>query len=303
MKMKFRNLLVIAAALVFAVSCNNGEKKASNETAFNSKGVVASDNSKLLTIKLALHEPYAKKTACACVHNVAAREYEELQAKLKAEFNIDLQIEYFVETYDMEDELPKRNLDGVICKPWTAFMLAPKHNINYKRIADIMDPFGKQWLTGQYLVLKESDIKTLADAKGKTFCIGQPDAYEKYHSPKAIMDAENIVPGKEYQKASCLEIINELVDKKCDVGVVSDYVMCASCAVDIASPEDFRMIKETETMPLTSLILDMDKVTKEDALRLQKALLACSGKNAPESMLSDGFVLPAKWVPVPYVKK
>ena len=70
----------------------------------------------------------------------------------------------------------------------------------------------------------------------------------------------------------------------------------------MASEDDFRSIGATEKMPLCSVILDMAKVSEADALRLQNALTDISGKKSPESMLSDGFVKPASWIPNPYVK-
>lgn len=294
--------LLKVSALFFSLAllvgaCSNG----GNETAFEPDGVVASANDKPLVIRLAVNDTYCKKTACICIHGVAAREYEEFQAQLKKEFNIDLQLSYFMEPYHMEDELRAKTFDGVICKPWTAFMLSEEHQINYKRVVDVLDAFDNQWLQGVFMVPKESPIKSMKEISGKTVVSGQPDAFEKYHSPLRIFKEKGIEPGKLYQKASCLECINELLDNNAEVAIVSDYVMSASCAVDVAQPEDFRIIGETEKMPLTSVILDMEKVNEADALRLQKALLALSGENTPETMLSKGFVKPASWEPVPYI--
>ncbi len=274
-----------------------------NETAFQAEsGVKASSADKTLTINLAVNDTYCKQTACACIHDIAAREYFDIQKRLRADHNIDLKLTYFMETYEMEDAMREKKFDGVICKPWTAFMLSEEYQINYKRIADVLDAFNNQWLTGAFLVRTDSDIKTMEDINGKVLVSGQEDAYEKYHSPFHIFDEKGIKPGRIYQKSSCLEGINELMDKKAEVAIVSNYVLEASCAVDVASEDDFRTIGHTEKMPLCSVILDMSKVSGADALRLQAALLEVSGEKSMESMLSDGFVKPASWIPNPYLK-
>jgi len=295
----------IAAACILFIGCTtNTDNAGIGETAYiPSKGLKESGNEKTLSVNLALNDTYCMETACVCVHEVAARGYEDVQKRLLDEFNIDLKITYFAEPYHMENELENKTFDGVICKPWTAFMLAKKNGLNYKRIADILDPFGNQWLTGLFLVKKESDIKSLSDINDKILVTGQQDAFEKYHSPMRILEKKGIKPGIIYDKASCVECLNELMDNKTDVALVSDYVMFASCAVDIANPEDFRTIGQTEKMPLTSVIIDFDRVSEADAIRFQKALLKISGKNSPETMLSEGFVKPAKWNPNPYEMK
>ncbi len=273
-----------------------------NETAFKAEnGVTASPKDEVLVINLAVNDTYCKQTACACIHDIAAREYFDLQKELKANYNIDLKLTYFMESYEMEDALKEKKFDGVITKPWTAFMLSEPSGINYKRIADVLDVNNNQWLTGAFLVRKDSDIKTIEDIKGRTLVAGQEDAYEKYHLPFYILDEKKIEPKQIYLKASCLECLNELMDNNADVAVVSDYVLQASCAVDVASEDDFRVIGHTSKTPLCSVILDMAKVSEADALRLQAALLNVSGE-ALENMLSDGFVKPASWIPNPYLK-
>lgn len=299
MKKIMRNSLTAILICAGLMSCSSDK----NETAFQpASSVKASSADQTLTINLAVNDTYCKQTACACIHDIAAREYFDIQKRLKADYNIDLKLHYFMEPYEMEDALKAKQFDGVITKPWTAFMLSEAAGIKYKRIADVLDAFNNQWLKGAFLVRSDSDIKTMEDITGRTLVAGQEDAYEKYHSPFRILDEKGIKPGRVYQKASCLECINELMDNKTEVAIVSDYVLQASCAVDVASEDDFRTIGYTEKMPLCSVILDMAKISEADALRLQNALLAVSGKKSMESMLSDGFVMPASWIPNPYLK-
>ncbi len=296
-----RQILLVLVFTAFSIavfqSCHSDSIP---ETAFEPSKDLTFNQEELLTIHLAVNETYCKKTACICVHEVAAREYELLQEELKKQFNIDLQLTYFVETFNMEDELAKKTFDGVICKPWTAYMLADENNINYKRIADVLDPYNSPWLMGIFVVKVDSPVKSLADITGLTLVTGQKDSYEKYHLPMYMLEENGVEPKKIYGKSSCLECINELLDGRAEVAVVSDYTFSASCAVDVANPDEFKTIAETERIPLTSVILDMDKVSETDALRLQKALLALSGSKSPEGMLGKGFAKPVSWKPLPF---
>ncbi|MHC4873483.1 MAG: phosphate/phosphite/phosphonate ABC transporter substrate-binding protein [Planctomycetota bacterium] len=301
-------LIVICFSLcLLSVSCSQKGKSVAKKTAIDfvfsetvfvpGSEIKSHGNQKTLKLTLAVHDIYCKDTACECVHYVASRRYPDLIKFLKKTQNIDLELVYFPEPYEMEKALVKKIYDGVICKPWMAYMHVPEHKLRYKRIADILDPDNNQMLSGMFIVVKDSKIKTLADINGKRLVMGQSDAYEKYNAPLKMLNKAGIKPVSFSKRASCIECIGELFDEKADVAVVSDYVMSASCAVDIAKPEDFRTIAGTEKMPLTSVILDMDKVSESDALRVQKALLSVSGKHIPESMLSKGFVLPVSWIP------
>ena len=309
MKLPLKTHVVLVVLMAILLSCQHTTKQKTQEedrgfeeTAFSPCCGEPSSDAEPLTIKLAINDTYCKSTACVCIHDVAAREYEELQRLLKEKHNINLELSYYVEIYHLEDKIKAKEFDGVICKPWNTFMLQKEHELNYKRVVDIKDAFNNEWLKGVFIVPKDSPIQTLEDINGKVMVAGQPDAYEKYHQPFHLLEQKNIKPGKIYHKASCLECINELLDKNAEVAIVSDYVMEASCAVDVASEDDFRIVGETEKTPLTSVILDMDKISKEDAMRLQKALLNLSNENSPESMLSDGFIKPSRWTPNPYVK-
>lgn len=304
MRNTIRLILPVAIVCMCVAGCSTTSPSITtvgNETAFlPAEGIAAPKSQSVLTLTLAVNDTYCKDTACECVHAVARRRYVGLQKLLKSKYNIELKLVYFVEPYDMEKKLIAQVYDGVICKPWSAFMHVPKYGMKYRRIVDVLDINNKQWLTGLFMVKKDSPVKSLADITGKRLVAGQPDAYEKYHSPLHMLREKGVKPSKLYEKASCIECIGELLDNKADVAIVSNYVMTATCAVDIAKPSDFRIISETEKMPLTSVILDFNKVGEADALRLREALLALSGVNAPKDFASKGFVAPARWSPKAY---
>ena len=294
--------LLIAASLCLA-GCN-GQRRSSGvfrETAFEfNKSIPAGSGKEPLTIHLVVNDTYCKKTACACIQNLAAREYEEVVTKLKRDFNIDLRLTYCLEEKELEGMLKSGRYDGAICKPWFAFRLMTTGDFRFTRVADVLDPFDNGLLGSMFIVKKESLLTKPADIAGKILAIGQDDSYEKYHMAMALLDKEGIKPSKIFRRSICSEGINMLLDNQADVAVVSDYALIASCAVDFAKPDAFRTILKTADSPLCSVILDLNRVKNRDAARLQAALLAIAGKNCPESFASNGFVKPIGWIPEPY---
>ena len=113
-----------------------------------------------------------------------------------------------------------------------------------------------------------------------------------------MLAAAGVQPLEQLRYSSCGENISALLDGKVDVAVVSSYALTASCAVDFAKPEQFRTLAETARMPLTSLLLDMGKVSSADAARVQRALLDLSGDKAPKDLTGKGFVMPVSWKPL-----
>ncbi len=298
-----KKLMLFMAACLLLAGCHeqgtsNGEFR---ETAFDAgKSVPAGKSGNVLTLKLVVNDTYCKKTACACIQNLAAREYEAVVAKLKNDFNIDLRLTYLMEEKDLEGKLKSGQFDGAICKPWFAFRLMPAGNYRFTRVADILDPFENGLLGGMFIVKKESPLTKPSDISGKILAMGQDDSFEKYHLPMALLDSSGIKPATIVRKSICSEGINMLLDNQADVAVISDYALIASCAVDFAKEDAFRTIWKTSDIPLCSVILDLNRVGRKDAARLQAALLTISGKNCPESFTSNGFVKPVPWTPKPY---
>ncbi len=248
-------------------------------------------------LKLAVNDIYCMDTACSCVHDVAARTYPAMLEKLKTEYGIDLQLVYFSETYQLEDAIASGEYDGALCKPWYALRHEKEAGADFRRIVDVLDPNNNRWLTGIVVVPAESPIQTLEGLTGKHLYMGQADAYEKHHAAIRLLEQKGVRPGKIDTNASCGENVGVLLDEVADAAVLSDYALSADCAVDFARAEDFRVLATTERIPLTSLLLDMNKVAAAEADRLQQALLALSGKNAPETLLGNGFVEPTPWTP------
>lgn len=272
--------LIISASLVLLCSCASNKPEEATTV-----------------LKIAVNDIYCTDTACACIHGVAARTYPETLEKLKTEYGIELELVYFSETYQLEDAIAAGEYAGVLAKPWLALRHQKEAGADFQRIVDLLDPRNNRWLAGIVIVPVDSPIQSLEELKGKHLYIGQADAYEKHYAAKRLLEKKGIQPARIDANASCGENIGVLLDGEADAAVVSDYALSADCAADFARPEDFRILAQTEQIPLTSLLLDMNRVSAADAMRLKEALLALSGKNAPETLLGNGFVEPAPWNP------
>lgn len=249
------------------------------------------------TLKIAVNDIYCTDTACFCVHDVAARSYPEFLDRLEAESGIRMELAYFPETYGLEDAIATGEYDGALCKPWFALRHQAAAGADFRRIADVLDPNNNRWLTGIVIVPVDSPIQTLDELDGKHLYIGEADAYEKHYAAIRLLKKKGIQPARIDTHASCGENIGVLQDGEADAAVVSDYALSADCAVDFARPEEFRTLAHTERIPLTSLMLDMNRVSEADAARLTEALLALSGDSTPDTLLGNGFIEPATWDP------
>jgi len=252
-----------------------------------------------LRLKIAVNDIYCRKTACSCISQIATRSFDSLVAGLQARHQITLELTYFMEVFDLQKAILANQYDGVLCKPWTALQYSNKTRACFKRVADLLDPNDTALMSGVFLTLSGASVRTLADLQGKRVALGQADSYEKNQAPLQMLAAGRINPAEMMFFSSCGENLSALLDGKVDVAVVSSYALTASCAVDFTKPEDFKTIAETAEMPLTSLLVDLNKVPAAAAFRLQAALLDVSGAKAPKDLLGKGFVLPASWKPTP----
>lgn len=274
-----------AAAALMPLICSS---------ASNPDDAAAAKNRLVLT--LGVNDIYCLDSSCSCISQIAARTYGDLQQRLQDSYGIELKLVYFQEPYELEKAVRDGKFDGIICKPWFAAYSAGS-NRTFSRISDVLDIHNNQWLTGVVIVNAGSPFKTLGELAGRRVVIGQPDAYEKHYAALKIFNQAGVKPGKIYQKASCMECLGEVMDGRADAAVISDYALTADCAVDFTKPENFRILGASEKIPLTSVMLDMKKVSSADAARLKQALLAVSGDKMPKSFLSKGFVEASGWTP------
>lgn len=285
--------VLASAALWLSAAALHGET--APETAF-APSAKPSTADKPLVLTIGLNDIYCGKTACSCIAEIATRSYDGTVTALEKQ-GIKLQITYFMEVMDLEKEIRAKKFDGVLCKPWTALRFGPETGRKFVRVADVADPENHPSMKGIVVVPVASPIRKLADLQGKRLVFGQPDSYEKYHAPLLMLAKDKIKPASALYLSSCGENLDALMGGKVDAAVISDYALTASCAVDFAKPEDFRTIATTEKMPLTSLMVDTNKVSAADAARLQQALLAISGDKVPADLTGKGFVAPVSWKP------
>ncbi|MEN9974352.1 MAG: hypothetical protein RLZZ282_358 [Verrucomicrobiota bacterium] len=267
------------------------------ETALTPVAAPAAEESQPLTLKIGVNDIYCAKTACECISEIASRSYSGVLAELQ-KHHITLEFTYFMEVMDLEKAIQAKDFDGVLCKPWVGVRFNAQAARNFKRVADILDPKNLATMTGQFVTAKDSPIKTLADIQGKRIAFGQEDSYEKYHAPLLILAGKGIQPSASRYFSSCGENLDALMSGTVDAAVISSYALTASCAVDFAKPENFKTLAVTAPVPLTSVLLDLNKVPVATAARVQRALLAISGDSTPKDLIGRGFVAPASWRPV-----
>ncbi|MBN2704635.1 MAG: PhnD/SsuA/transferrin family substrate-binding protein [Pontiellaceae bacterium] len=250
-----------------------------------------------IVLKMAVNDIYCADTACECVHEVAARTYAETQEIMASEHDITLQIDYFTDSYQLEAAVLSGKYDAVICKPWSVLRLNKEAGTDFQRIADLLDPNNNFWLTGIVIVPKGSPIQSLDELSGKHILLGKPDEYEKSYAAYNLFANHAIALGKIDMNESCRENIRELLDGNADAAVVSDYALSADFATDFADYDDFRILAHTDMIPLTSVMIDMNKFKDADERRIKSAFLSINGTNAPASLISEGFSDPWSWKP------
>lgn len=250
-----------------------------------------------LKLVVGVNDIYCKDSSCKCIANIATRRYDEFCHKLREDYNIDLRMVYFTEPYELDRAFLAGKFDAVLCKPWTVLRRPEGPGGRMVRVADLQDPSGNTGLWGIVIVLKDSAIRKLADISGRRVACGQPDAREKHQDALALFHREGIQipPDKLVEKASCLECLDLLLKGEVDAAVISNYALTADCAVDFTTPDAFRVLGKTEPIPLTSFMVDPERVPRDGVRRLQAALSELSARALPPSMAGGGFVAPAPW--------
>lgn len=252
-----------------------------------------------LRLSVAVTDIYCKESSCKCIEKIATRRYEDFCRKLLQEYNIELQLVYFQEPYELEKAFLDGKFSAYICKPWILFHNAEGRSRRMVRIADLQDLQGNTRLWGLVIVPKDSSITDLKAISGHRIAYGQPDAFEKHQGALALFKSKGLKfnPDKLIEKASCLECLDLLMKGNVAAAVISNYTLTADCAVDVTTPDAFRVLGETEKIPLMSFIVDRAAMSEADLSRLQRALVELSAHHLPATMSGGGFVRPAPWTP------
>ena len=250
-----------------------------------------------LKLTVGVNDVYCKDSSCKCIEQIATRRFDDFCRELKDRYNIELEFAYFIEPYDLDKAFLDGKFDAVLCKPWLIFRNAGGRSVQMARLADLQDLHGDPGLWGTVIVPKNSPIKKLSDVSGRRIAYGQPDAYEKHQGALKLFEKEGVNVQKDLlvEKASCLECLDLLMKGKVDVAVISNYALTADCAVDVTTPDAWRVLGVTEKIPLTSFIVDLKTISQDDASRVQRALVELSHDALPSSMSGGGFVNPASW--------
>jgi len=294
--MTFSN--VFGLALLMAGTALAVEPTALRETAlFPQNATPAKTEPTLLKLVVGVNDVYCKDSSCKCIEKIATRQYGEFCRQLKKRYNIEVEFVYFLEPYELDKAFRAGKFDAVLCKPWLVFQHSVGRSEGLARVADLQDLHGDIGLWGMVIVPTNSAITKLSELSGRRIVYGQRDAYEKHQAALELFQREGIKISQDklVEKASCLECLDLLMKDSVDAAIISNYALTADCAVDVTTPESFRVIGRTETIPLTSFMIDLKRLSRDDAIRVQKALIALSQDGLPASMCGGGFVKPASW--------
>jgi len=289
--------LLVAGLGVWALSATLADP-IERETAFSPSRTVLKEAVMPLKLVVGVNDIYCKDSSCSCIDYIATRRYADFCKLLKDRYQIELVMEYSTAPYALDKSFREGKYDAVLGKIWPIYRPGNGRVMEMVRIADLQDINKNTSLWGVVLVKKESPLQKLSDLAGLRVAYGHPDAFEKHQAALALFQQNgvSVSADKWVEKASCMEGLDLLLKGSVDAAVISNYALTADCAVDFTTPEAFRVLGETEKLPLTSFMVDLKRVSQENALRLQQALVELSATQLPESMSGGGFVLPASWV-------
>jgi ABC-type phosphate/phosphonate transport system substrate-binding protein len=296
--MSFQKLMLFCAAALMTGAALVPGWAAERETAlFPQDAAPAKLEQPPLMLMVGVNDIYCKNTSCKCIENVATRQYGDFCRQLKERYNIELKFVYLIEPYELNKAFLDGKFDAVLCKPWLVFQHSKGRSEGMMRVADLQGLDGDTGLWGIVIVPTNSAIKKLSELSGRRLAYGQPDAYEKHQGALELFQREGVKidQAKLVEKASCLECLDLLMKNDVDAAVISNYALTADCAVDVTTPDAFRVIGRTKEIPLTSFMVDLQRVSQNDALRIQKALIGLSRDELPASMSGGGFVKPVAW--------
>lgn len=245
-------------------------------------------------LKVGVSDPLAKHCACSCVGDAAKREYEGWKAKVEKDCGVKLELVYFMEDAELADALKKADFDMVVAKATVLDGASRAAGKEFVRLADLQMPAGQaEGLWGEFVVLKDSPVKSVADLKGKRVVFGPLLAVEKDAAPKAALAKAGIAEGDVVpsEQHSCKSAIVELLEGRADAAVISSYAAQYGCMVVVAAPGDVRAVGRTGVFPFITFAASgkLDAPLRE---KLAKSMLEMKGSQVPADMMSKGVVAP-----------
>lgn len=256
---------------------------------------LAKDSGKdALVLKVGVSDPLSKICACDCILDAANRDYEPWQAQLEKECGVKLDIQYFTQDSLLKEGVRHNDFDLLIGKAWFLQHVADDTKKPFTRLADLRMPEkDEDGLSGHFVVLKNSPLKSMDELKGKRIVLGPKTAYEKSYAARKKLESlglhePDIKLSEEY---ACKSAVMELQEGRADVAVISSYAEPYGCIIVVADPGDVRTIGTTDTIPFITVSAS-DKISPELKEKITKSLLAMKGDKVPKGLMSKGFAEP-----------
>ncbi len=150
--------------------------------------------------------------------------------------------------------------------------------------------YGSTSYKGQIIVRADSDIKTLADLKGKVMCWVDPNSTSGYIVPRIMLKANGIDPDKDFAKTveagSHNNVVTQVYNGDCDAGAT--YVDARSSV-----EKDIPDVKDKVVAIATTADIPNDNVSfikdfpKEQRDKIVNALLEIANSEEGKKTLND----------------
>lgn len=270
-------LLILAMVLMLA-GCDRGDSANGDSTR---------------PLVLGVNDVFCERTFSGCVKDAQPRNYDGLAKALSERIGQPVELKYLGTDELVVQAAKAGEIDGVICKTWTAMRAAEASGRELFRLADLSMPDGPDQLEGVFFVRADSPIKAPADLAGRTLAIGSEASYEKAQAARARLAEWGVMPSELREIQTCLSTTLAVFEGKVDAGVQSSYAWHFGTLEQVAPRDQFREIGRSGPVPFMSIaVFAASGMPPADRLRQAVDELA---ESPPADLGKTRIMPPAAW--------
>jgi ABC-type phosphate/phosphonate transport system substrate-binding protein len=203
--------------------------------------------------------------------------------------SIELELRYYDFDEQLADAIATREVNAAIARTWTVLRGCEKSHRGFERLADLLRPDGANDLYGVFIVRRDSELTTLKELDGRTIALGPDSAYEKSHAARRALKEAGAAPGSVRVIDACAPVAAAVLERTVDAGVVSNYVVDFGGLATTGSPDEFRVIGRTASIPFITFAVSTE-VDAESRGKLRQTLLEMHDERIPSGLCTTGFV-------------